>query len=170
MLRNTSAHKRIASEKMVDCVHSCPCGYFSDTVRACTCSHQTVTHYQKRISGPMLDRIDIHIEVPRVDFEKLSDNRRGESSDEIRARVEVWAEADALRRVSHLDSLSCLNWPSPLTVPGPIQIQSIRDRAPRFHHMARPRSACRPGNFLKTDERFRSRRSPSGRQPAQRTQ
>ena len=52
-----------------------------------TSSHQTVTHYQ-RISGPMLDRIDIHIEVPRVDFEKLSDNRRREALDEIRARVE----------------------------------------------------------------------------------
>jgi magnesium chelatase family protein len=47
-----------------------------------------VTRYQKRISGPMLDRIDIHIEVPRVDFEKLSDRRRGESSETIRAKVE----------------------------------------------------------------------------------
>ena len=47
-----------------------------------------MTRYQKRISGPRLDRMDIHIEVPRVDFEKLSDNRRGEASDDIRARVE----------------------------------------------------------------------------------
>jgi len=70
-------------------MYPCPCGYFSDPERNCTCSHQTVTRYQKRISGPMLDRIDIHIEVPRVDFEKLSDNRRGESSDDIRARVEA---------------------------------------------------------------------------------
>ena len=69
-------------------MYPCPCGYFSDTERDCTCSHQTVTRYPKRISGPMLDRIDIHIEVPRVDFEKLSDKRRGESSDGIRARVE----------------------------------------------------------------------------------
>jgi magnesium chelatase family protein len=70
-------------------MYPCPCGYFSDPERACTCSHQTVTRYQKRISGPMLDRIDIHIEVPRVDFEKLSDNRRGESSEEIRVRVDA---------------------------------------------------------------------------------
>ena len=70
-------------------MYPCPCGYFSDPERACTCSHQTVTRYQKRISGPMLDKIDIHIEVRRVDFEKLSDNRRGEASDEILARVEV---------------------------------------------------------------------------------
>ena len=47
-----------------------------------------MTRSQKRISGPILDRIDIHIEVPRVDFKKLSDNRRGEASDEIRTRVE----------------------------------------------------------------------------------
>jgi len=63
----------------------CPCGYSGDPIKACTCSHQTVTRFQNRISGPMLDRIDIHIEVRRVDFEKPSDNRRGEASDEIRA-------------------------------------------------------------------------------------
>ena len=54
-----------------------------------------MTRYQNRISGPMLDRIDIHIEVPRVDFEKLSDNRRGEGSEEIRAQIE---EAGELQR------------------------------------------------------------------------
>ena len=48
-----------------------------------------VTKYQKRISGPLLDRIDIHIEVPRVDYEKLSSDRLGESSAAIRARVET---------------------------------------------------------------------------------
>jgi magnesium chelatase family protein len=48
-----------------------------------------VTKYQKRISGPLLDRIDIHIEVPRVDYEKLSGDRLGESSEVIRARVQV---------------------------------------------------------------------------------
>jgi magnesium chelatase family protein len=47
-----------------------------------------VTKYQKRISGPLLDRIDIHIEVPRVDYEKLSGDRLGESSETIRARVQ----------------------------------------------------------------------------------
>jgi len=48
-----------------------------------------VTKYQKRISGPLLDRIDIHIEVPRVDYEKLSSDRLGETSAAIRARVEA---------------------------------------------------------------------------------
>jgi magnesium chelatase family protein len=57
-------------------------------VKACTCSAGTVTKYQKRISGPLLDRIDIHIEVPRVEYDKLSDSRLGESSSAIQARVE----------------------------------------------------------------------------------
>jgi magnesium chelatase family protein len=58
-----------------------------------------VTRYQKRISGPLLDRIDIHIEVPRVEFEKLTDNRLGESSEAIRARVEVARERQRRRFV-----------------------------------------------------------------------
>jgi magnesium chelatase family protein len=49
-----------------------------DQVHECTCSHAMVSRYQKRISGPLLDRIDIHIEVPRVEYEKLSDDRLGE--------------------------------------------------------------------------------------------
>jgi predicted ATPase with chaperone activity len=55
----------------------------------CTCAAPVVTKYQKRISGPLLDRIDIHIEVPRVDYEKLSGDRVGESSECIRARVQA---------------------------------------------------------------------------------
>ena len=73
---------------MFDCVHPCPCGWLNDPVKPCTCAPSAVTKYQKRISGPLLDRIDIHIEVPRVDYEKLSNERLGESSAEIRQRVE----------------------------------------------------------------------------------
>lgn len=53
------------------------------------CAPAVVTKYQKRISGPLLDRIDIHIEVPRVDYQKLSSDRLGESSESICQRVEV---------------------------------------------------------------------------------
>jgi len=73
---------------MSNCVYPCPCGYFSDPQKPCTCAPAVVTKYQKRISGPLLDRIDIHIEVPRVDYQKLSSDRLGESSAEIRQRVE----------------------------------------------------------------------------------
>jgi len=58
-------------------------------MKACTCSSATVTKYQKRISGPLMDRIDIHIQTPQVDYEKLSDARMGEASATIRARVEA---------------------------------------------------------------------------------
>jgi magnesium chelatase family protein len=74
---------------MSDCVYPCPCGWYGDSQKPCTCAPSTVTKYQKRISGPLLDRIDIHIEVPRVDYEKLSGERLGESSEAIRARVQA---------------------------------------------------------------------------------
>ena len=60
-----------------------------DSIKECTCSEAMVSRYQKRISGPLLDRIDIHVEVPRVQYEKLSDERVGESSTRIRERVEA---------------------------------------------------------------------------------
>src|SRR5512141_2452668 len=69
-------------------MNPCPCGYYGDPIKPCTCAPSTVTKYQKRISGPLLDRIDIHVEVPRVDYQKLSDDRLGEPSSAIQARVE----------------------------------------------------------------------------------
>jgi len=78
-------------------MNPCPCGYWGDPVRECTCSPATVTRYQKRISGPLLDRIDIHIEVPRVDYAKLTDDRRGEPSAAIRERVERAREVQRQR-------------------------------------------------------------------------
>ncbi|MDT8307796.1 MAG: YifB family Mg chelatase-like AAA ATPase, partial [Anaerolineae bacterium] len=67
----------------------CPCGYYGDPTHACTCSNAMITRYQKRISGPLMDRIDIHVDVPRVPFEKLTAERRGEPSEAVRARVEA---------------------------------------------------------------------------------
>jgi len=64
-----------------------------------------ITRYQKRISGPLLDRIDIHIEVPRVDYEKLSDDRLGESSVNVQARVEAARERQRQRFAE--SSLAC---------------------------------------------------------------
>ncbi|MCP4539128.1 MAG: YifB family Mg chelatase-like AAA ATPase [Chloroflexi bacterium] len=72
----------------ISAMNPCPCGYYGDPARECSCSMQTISRYQKRISGPLLDRIDIHIEVPRVDYDKLTDERLGEPSETIRARVE----------------------------------------------------------------------------------
>jgi magnesium chelatase family protein len=73
---------------LVAALNPCPCGYYGDPTHECTCSMQTISRYQKRISGPLLDRIDIHVEVPRVDYDKLTDERLGETSEAIRVRVE----------------------------------------------------------------------------------
>ncbi len=94
-----------ANFQLVAAMNPCPCGYYGDPVKPCTCSSTIVTRYQKRISGPLLDRIDIHIQVPRVDYEKLSDNRLGESSSAIRARVE--AARDRQRARFKASGLTC---------------------------------------------------------------
>ncbi|MCL4488712.1 MAG: YifB family Mg chelatase-like AAA ATPase [Chloroflexi bacterium] len=78
-----------ANFMLVAAMNPCPCGYYNDPVKECTCSATNVLRYQKRISGPLLDRIDIHVEVPRVDYEKLSGDRLGETSETIRTRVET---------------------------------------------------------------------------------
>jgi magnesium chelatase family protein len=86
-----------ANFQLVAAMNPCPCGYYGDPQRACTCSQGAITTYQKRISGPLLDRIDIHVQVPRVDYDKLSDQRYGEPSEVIRARVEAARQMQRLR-------------------------------------------------------------------------
>jgi magnesium chelatase family protein len=71
---------------LIAALNPCTCGYYGSPVKAGNCSSSLVKKYQKRISGPLLDRIDIHVQVPRVDYEKLSDNRLGESSSTMRQR------------------------------------------------------------------------------------
>jgi magnesium chelatase family protein len=77
---------------LVSATNPCPCGYFGDTLKACTCSETAISRYQQRISGPILDRFDIQIDVQRVDFDKLTDSRRGESSAVVQQRVEAARE------------------------------------------------------------------------------
>jgi len=86
-----------ANFQLIAAMNPCPCGYYGDAQKPCTCAHAAVTKYQKRISGPMLDRIDIHIEVPRVDYEKLSSDRLGETSASIRERVQAARERQGVR-------------------------------------------------------------------------
>jgi len=76
-----------AAFMLVCAMNPCPCGYFGSDQRSCSCSKHTVSKYISKISGPLLDRIDIQIEVGAVNFEQLSDKRRGESSEQIRERV-----------------------------------------------------------------------------------
>lgn len=72
---------------LIAAMNPCPCGYATDPEKQCTCSTQSIIKYQKRISGPLLDRIDMHIEVARVKHSNLIDSRPCESSAEIRKRV-----------------------------------------------------------------------------------
>jgi magnesium chelatase family protein len=92
-----------ANFQLIAAMNPCPCGFFSDPQKPCTCAPAVVTRYQKRISGPLLDRIDIHIEVPRLDYEKLSEGRLGETSETIRARVQAARDIQN-KRFSNVES------------------------------------------------------------------
>jgi magnesium chelatase family protein len=96
-----------ANFQLIAAMNPCPCGYYGDSLKPCTCAHAMVTKYQKRISGPLLDRIDIHIEVPRVDYEKLSGDRVGESSEAIRGRVQSARDIQNKRFSSNGSDIVC---------------------------------------------------------------
>ncbi|NPA91519.1 MAG: YifB family Mg chelatase-like AAA ATPase [Chloroflexi bacterium] len=90
-----------ANFMFVAAMNPCPCGYYGDPTHACTCSISQIQRYQKRLSGPLLDRIDIYIDVPRVPYEKLADDRRGEPSEVIRERVTMARERQLRRFRDH---------------------------------------------------------------------
>ena len=69
-------------------MNPCPCGYHGDPTRNCSCPSPVIQRYMSRVSGPLLDRIDIHIEVPAINFKELSSDRKGETSAIIRERVQ----------------------------------------------------------------------------------
>lgn len=73
---------------LVAAMNPCPCGHFGDPERVCGCSPYAREKYRQKVSGPILDRIDLHIEVPRLKFDALQDPRPGEKSERIRERVE----------------------------------------------------------------------------------
>jgi magnesium chelatase family protein len=72
---------------LVCAMNPCLCGFYSDPTRECTCQPQQIQKYMAKISGPLLDRIDLHIEVPAVKYKDLSSKESGESSEKIRERV-----------------------------------------------------------------------------------
>ena len=81
-------------------MNPCPCGFYGDRSRECRCSPNMITKYRNRISGPLLDRIDIHVEVPAVKYKEMAGEGTGESSEVVRARVEQ-ASAVQHRRFKH---------------------------------------------------------------------
>jgi magnesium chelatase family protein len=86
-----------ANFMLVGAMNPCPCGYAGDALRDCTCSATAISRYQRRISGPLLDRIDLFTEVPRVEYEKLSDLSPAEPSATVRSRVETARAVQAAR-------------------------------------------------------------------------
>ena len=72
---------------LIAAMNPCPCGFYGHPSKPCTCSHNAVHKYLNKISGPLLDRLDLHIEVPPVDYKALSDKTQGETSAQIRERV-----------------------------------------------------------------------------------
>jgi len=78
-------------------MNPCPCGYYGDPVKECKCSPGEISRYQKKLSGPFLDRIDIFVEVPSVEYEKLADDKPAESSKMVRGRVEAAREIQRAR-------------------------------------------------------------------------
>jgi magnesium chelatase family protein len=86
-----------SSFMLVGAMNPCPCGYYGDPFRKCTCPQSIVSRYQRRISGPFIDRVDIFVEVPHIAYEKLTDKRLGESSEKVQERV-TSARARQLQR------------------------------------------------------------------------
>jgi magnesium chelatase family protein len=68
-------------------VHACPCGFLGDNKKDCTCSTGDIKRYRKKISGPLLDRMDIHVHVPRLEYSEMTTSIPTESSADIRQRV-----------------------------------------------------------------------------------
>lgn len=78
-----------ADVMLVAAMNPCPCGYMTDLKKRCTCSQAEIHRYRTRLSGPLLDRIDLHIEVPAVSFEDLRNEKTGKSSEQMRRSVEA---------------------------------------------------------------------------------
>lgn len=91
---------------LIAAMNPCPCGYFGDPRRECRCSPNQVERYRERISGPLLDRIDIHVEVPAVAYREMAGGAPGEASDAIRERV-VGARSIQQHRLSASSRIRC---------------------------------------------------------------
>lgn len=86
-----------ANVMLIAAMNPCRCGYFGDPKRECRCSPREVENYRNRVSGPLLDRIDIHVEAPAVEFKELSSDERAEPSERIRERVVAARAVQAAR-------------------------------------------------------------------------
>lgn len=95
-----------ASFMLVASMNPCPCGYYGHPTRRCTCQPGAVTKYMNKISGPLLDRIDLHVEIEPVEFDAMASTKPGESSEAIRSRV-IAARAIQAERYKNEKGIYC---------------------------------------------------------------
>jgi magnesium chelatase family protein len=110
-----------ASFMLIASMNPCPCGYYNHPEKECVCPPGAVQRYLNRISGPLLDRIDLHVEVTPVSFDKIANQQRNESSEKIRERVIAARQRQTLRFAENEGIFSNAMMPSPM-VPEVCQI------------------------------------------------
>ncbi len=104
-----------SSVMLIAAMNPCKCGYYGDSTKVCTCSEQQIKNYLGKISGPLLDRIDLHIEVPSVKYKNLTDKTPTEPSSEIRKRV-IAARKIQEKRFSGVKGIYCNSQMTPKMV------------------------------------------------------
>lgn len=148
--RVNAAYTYPADFCLVAAMNPCPCGYYGDVYRSCTCGPSAVQKYLKRISGPLLDRIDIHIEVPRLSEEELLQYGAGESSAAIRERV---CQARARQSARFAAPVPETEAPTPANAEAASEVvSSIKSRALFCNAQMGPKEIkayCRPSEPVK---------------------
>ncbi len=107
-----------SSFMLIASMNPCPCGYFNHPEKECVCGPGVVQKYLSKVSGPLLDRIDIHIEVTPVNFDQLAESRKAERSEDVRARVmkarevqqERYKEMDEIYSNAQMSSTQVREW------------------------------------------------------------
>lgn len=101
-----------SSFMLVAAMNPCPCGYFSDPKHECRCTHPQIFRYRSKISGPLMDRIDIHVEVPSVPYKDLIGKADAESSEDIRMRVNAARERqfERFKKTKIYCNAQMINW------------------------------------------------------------
>jgi magnesium chelatase family protein len=128
---------------LVCAMNPCPCGYLGDVTRRCTCSPPAIQKYRARISGPLLDRIDLQVDVPVAPFERLVETRRGEPSTAVRARVQAARERQTRRFADSLTRHNGMMSPREIeahATPPPEGIEMLRKATQRLGLSARAHS------------------------------
>ena len=86
---------------LIAAMNPCPCGYYGHPTKECICSERTISKYLAKVSGPLLDRIDIHVEVPPIEFSDLSSKKEAESSAQIKKRIDAAKQIQLERFKGH---------------------------------------------------------------------